>query len=164
KKVRVDQNGGFNVKNEYEVALRREQELEKSFQRAADEQARLDQASVRLGELEHEFEDNKTLYDNFFQRFKETKGNMSLEHAETRVITPAEAPSDPSYPRRGVFFFAAASLSLIAGAALSLILEARKNGFSTVEEVESHLQFPVVATIRNLTDRDLKYRGKVLSL
>ena len=62
KKARYDQfrnsseGGSFNLRSEYEVALRREQELEKTFQHAADKQASLDEMSVRLRELEREAE------------------------------------------------------------------------------------------------------------
>lgn len=170
KKARYNQSrllsdhGGFNLKNQYDVALQQEEELEKSFQHAAGEQARLDEESVRLKELEREAESNSLLYENYLQRFKETLENKSLEHRESRVITPAATPSSPSYPRRGVFFFAAASLSLLGGAAASMLLEIIKNGFSTAEEVENHLCCPVIATIQTLTDKDLTHNGQVLSL
>lgn len=170
KKARWDQlrgsneTGGANLKFEYEVALRREQELEKTFQRAADRQASLDDASVRLRELEREAESNSLIYQTYLQRFKEASENKSLERRETRVITPADVSSSPSYPRRRVFFFASVSLSLIVGAAASMLLETLKNGFLTAEEVENHLHYPVIATILTLTDKDLRQKGEVLSV
>lgn len=171
KKARYDQlragtdgGGAFNLKYEYEVALKREQELEKTFQHAAEKQASLDEASVRLRELEREAESNSLIYQSYLQRFKEASENKSLERRETRVITPAEVPTSPSYPRRRVFLFAAASLSLIAGVAASMLLEALKNGFLTAEEVENHLHCPVIATVVTLAGRDLIHKGKRLSL
>jgi len=170
KKARYDQfrnsseGGSFNLRSEYEVALRREQELEKTFQHAADKQASLDEMSVRLRELEREAESNSLIYQSYLQRFKEASENKSLERRETRVITPAETPSSPSYPRHGVFFFAAVSLSLIVGVAASMLLESLKNGFLTAEEVENHLHCPVIATILTLTNKDLTQKRRVLSL
>jgi polysaccharide biosynthesis transport protein len=170
KKARLDQSrhlnegGGFILRSEYEVALKREQELEKSFQQATDEQARFEEASVRLKELEREAESNTLIYQTYLQRFKETTESKSLERRESRVISPAELPPRPSYPRRGVFFFAAATLSLIVGSAATVLLETFKNGFSTAEEVEYHLRCPVIATIPTLTTKDLTHDGQLLSL
>lgn len=170
KKARYDhvrgtsEGGGANLKFEYEVALRREQELEKTFQRAADRQESLDDASVRLRELEREAESNSLIYQTYLQRYKEASENKSLERRETRVITPADPPSSPSYPRHRIFYFAAVSLSLIVGVAASMLLETFKNGFMTAEEVETHLHFPVIATIATLAQKDLKQKGRRLSL
>jgi polysaccharide biosynthesis transport protein len=163
-RILSDNNGGFNLKTQYEVALKQEEELEKSFHHAAGEQARLDEESARLKDLEREAESNTLLYENYLQRFRETLGNKSLEHRESSVITPAETPESPSYPRRGVFFFAAASLSLVLGAVTAKFLEMIKNGFSTTEEVENHVRCPVIATIQTLTDKDRTHNGQVLSL
>jgi len=170
KKARYEQlrgageSGGYNLKYEYEVALRRQEELEKTFEQAADKQERLEEASVRLRDLEREAESNSLIYQSFLQRFKEASENKSLERRESRVITPAEIPSSPSYPHRRIFFFAAVSLSLIVGGSISMLIETLKNGFLTAEEIENRLHCPVIATIRTVTNKELTHRGEVLSL
>jgi len=111
------------LKNEADVARIRERTLESSlneFKQASGEQNR---ESVQLRSLEREAAANRTLFETFLGRFKETSSTGGLQtEADARVISKAGVPGAPSYPKMrrttlliiaGAFIFAAALVFLL---------------------------------------------------
>ena len=136
-----------NVKNEYEVAQKREQSLQDSLQKLTGVANQGDEVRIKLRELERESETNRTLYQSFLSRFKETREQTTLETSDSRVITPASVPASPSFPRQSIVLSIAAVLGLLFGTGGVLLLEYIENGFMTVEQTEAILGLPVLAIL-----------------
>ena len=136
-----------NLRNEFEVAKKREASLEDSLERQSGATSKSDQASIRLRELQRDTDTNKQLYESFLQRFKETREQTTLELRESRVISAALKPSAASYPRRSITMLASTVLSFLIGCGAIVLLEAIESGFSTPEDVEATLNKPVLSTI-----------------
>ncbi|MEZ5909501.1 MAG: polysaccharide biosynthesis tyrosine autokinase [Hyphomicrobiaceae bacterium] len=143
-----------NIRNQYEVAQKREQSLKESLDRLTGVVTENDTVRIRLRELERESESNRALYQSFLARFKETRERTTLETAESRVITPAMKPSAPSYPRYSVVLGLAIVLGAAAGVVGALLLEYLENGFVTAEQVESILNLPVLAILPGLEQKE----------
>jgi len=61
-----------------------------------------DQALVKLRELEREATARTALYQTFLTRAGETAQRQQIDATDVRVITPATAPSRPSWPPRPI--------------------------------------------------------------
>jgi exopolysaccharide transport family protein len=134
-----------NLKNQYEVAQKRQQSIEQSLDTLTGVATKNDTARIRLRELEREAETNRVLYQSFLSRFKETREQTTLGTANSRVITPAIMPNKASYPRRGLTLGLALFFGLGLGVMGALLLEHIENGFLTAEHVEATLNVPVLA-------------------
>jgi polysaccharide biosynthesis transport protein len=136
-----------NVKNEYEVAQKREQSLQESLQRLTTVATQGDEVRIKLRELEREAETNRTLYQSFLSRFKETREQTTLETSDARVITPASVPTAPSSPKQAIILGIGSFMGLLLGSMGVMMLEYIENGFMTVEQTESTLGIPVLAVL-----------------
>jgi succinoglycan biosynthesis transport protein ExoP len=76
-----------------------------------------DQAQVKLRELEREADTKTALYQTFLTRAGEAAERQQIDATDVRVISPAIAPSRPTWPPRPAVVAA-------AGAALGLVLSA----------------------------------------
>jgi polysaccharide biosynthesis transport protein len=153
-----------NLKNELEVARKREASLEDSLERQSGATSRSDQASIRLRDLLRDADTNKQLYESFLQRFKETREQTTLELRESRVISTALKPRAASYPRRSVTMLASTVLSLLIGIGAIVLLEAIESGFATPEDLEATLGKPVLSTIPMIPASELLVNKEVLTV
>src|SRR3546814_1368068 len=71
---------------------------------------RANASEVRLRALEREATANRSLFENFLSRLKETTAQENLHQADARIISRADLPNRPAFPRTKL---------LIAGAALA---------------------------------------------
>jgi len=76
-----------------------------------------DQAQVKLRELEREASAKTALYQTFLTRAGEAAERQQIDATDVRVISPAIAPSRPTWPPRPI-------VAAAAGAALGLLLAA----------------------------------------
>ncbi len=139
-----------NLKNEYEVAQKREQSLQESLERLTGVATQSDEVRIRLRELERDAESNRNLFQSFLSRFKETREQTTLDTADSRVITPAVTPSVASSPRYLIVSSAALFLGFAFGVLGAFLLEFIENGFMTVEQAEAMLGVPVLAVLPGL--------------
>jgi uncharacterized protein involved in exopolysaccharide biosynthesis len=76
-----------------------------------------DRAKVKLRELEREAGARTALYQTFLTRAGEAAERQQIDATDVRVISPATAPSRPTWPPRPI-------ITAAAGAALGLLLSA----------------------------------------
>jgi polysaccharide biosynthesis transport protein len=127
------------VRNEFDVAKSREASLEADLARLKEQAARFDRADVRLRELQREAQANRTLFDQFLARSKETTEQQSLQIPDARIIAPALAPVRPTRPGTPLLLLVATAVSLTLGLGLALLLEHLDRSYRTIAEVEHGL-------------------------
>ena len=152
-----------NLENEVMVARSRSQSLEQSL---ADEQGQRsmgETARVRLRELTRQAEANRTIYESFLGRFKETREQQGIQEADARIISAAAMPAGPSYPKKGLFAAAGFLASWLVGFGVVFLLERLDNGFRTGRQVEEALGLPLLTSIPELTGTDTQVDGESLS-
>jgi succinoglycan biosynthesis transport protein ExoP len=152
----------LNLKNDYEVAEAREKSLELSLDQATGRTGVDNNVGVRLRELERINAANKIIFENFLSRSKITQEQSSLEEREARVISPATKPLRPSHPKKGLILAVATFCGLILGIGGSVALDNLNPGYTTAREIEEKLDFPVLASIPMLSDKELRLDGRVL--
>ncbi len=136
-----------SLRNEYEVSLSREQSLARSMAEVEARAATNNAAQVRLRELERDANSDRTLYQTFLSRFKETSVQEGVPASEARVLAPAERPRQPSEPRTALILGLALMLGTFVGISLSFVTEFMDDTFATREHVEHALGLPLLARV-----------------
>jgi polysaccharide biosynthesis transport protein len=126
----------LSLANEVEVARARESTLASNLASIQDNVGELNRASVRLNELQREADANRALFETFLARFKETSNQDQIIQPDARIISGAETPLSPSFPRKKVILALALGISLFLGVFLALLIERLDNGFRSPEQVE----------------------------
>ena len=135
-----------SLENEMEVARFRELSLEGDLERLKDDMERLNDAQGRLRVLEREAAANRTLFDSFLSRWKETGNQEEIQYADARILSQALVPRAPSSPRTFQVAGAALVFSLVLGILLVYLVESLDSGFRGVEQVERLTGFGVLSS------------------
>jgi len=121
---------------EVEIARAREANLQANFQKLQQQANQTGNAEVKLRELDREAQANRTLYESFLARFKETAEQQDMQQPDARIIARADSPVDPSFPNKKLFIAMALLGSALVGIFLAIVIERLDNGFRSTEQVE----------------------------
>jgi polysaccharide biosynthesis transport protein len=110
-----------STKHDFDIARSREASLKQSLDQLQGVSTSSGQAQVRLHELQREAEADRTLYESYLARSKETTAQESLEMPDSRIVTKASIPIRPSSPKTMLILGLAVMLGLGAGAVLAFL-------------------------------------------
>lgn len=144
----------------YEVAAAREDSLRKSLDALQGVSNDSSQAQVKLRELQREADANRTLYESFLARYKETSAQESLEMPESRVVTRAGVPIRPSFPKTMLTLGLAILLGLGLGSVLALIADYLDRRIKSLDQAQSVSGLPSLAAIPAIGLRELARLAK----
>ena len=131
---------------------------------------------VTLERLQSEVNRYRKLYDTFVQHLQYAAIDQSAKKVEAQskymIVQPAMMPLAPINPNRVKLTILGLILGTMIGGGVILLLILLDDSFKTVEDVESYLNLPVVATIPRIvtpypqkkSDRGLIYAGTAISL
>lgn len=131
-----------SIQNEATIAQSRVDSLQGSLNDLRGTANLNNQAFVLLRELEREADANKTIYESFLNRFKETSQQSDLQTSDARVISVATLPTTPSKPNKRLTVLVALIFAGLLGVGMALILERLDNTMRTAKEVEDTLGQP----------------------
>ncbi|MFT6451363.1 MAG: capsular exopolysaccharide synthesis family protein [Halocynthiibacter sp.] len=114
---------------------------------------------LALEQLEREAEASRLIYEYFLSRLKETSVQQGIQQADSRVISNAMVPREPSSPRLGMILSLAALLGLMLGGGWVILREMAQATFRTSEDLEAATGLTVMGKIPTIP---LRKRGKVL--
>lgn len=146
--------------HDYDVARSREKSLQDSLDQLQNVSSESGQAAVRLHELQREAEANRTLYESYLARAKETSSQESLEMPDSRIVTRASIPIRPSSPKTLLILGLAIVLGGGAGLVLALLLDYLDSRIKTLEQAEAVSGVPVLAALPRIGARELASRAK----
>jgi exopolysaccharide transport family protein len=149
-----------STKHDYDVALSREKSLQESFEQLQGVSNVSNQALVHLHELRREAEANRTLYESYLARYKETSAQESLEMPDSRIVTRASIPIAPSFPKSTLIVAFALALGLGIGCAAAFLADFLDRRVKTLDEAEELLGLPALAAVPLVDVRDLARRAK----
>ena len=136
-----------SLRNEVEVESSRASTLENSLDKLENKSSGQGRAEIRLRELERDATANRLLYENFLSRFKETSEQGDLQQADARIISKADVPLYPSYPKKKLTVLLAAMGSMFLGVVLVFAIERLDNSFRTPEQIEQLTGLPAIGMI-----------------
>lgn len=102
---------------------------------------------VQLRQLEREAEASRRIYEQFLKRLNETSVQEGTQQADSRVLSQAVVPLDPSYPNKPLIVLIAGFLGGLIGAAYVLVVEHVNSTFRSAEELEKSTALPVMGQI-----------------
>jgi succinoglycan biosynthesis transport protein ExoP len=148
-----------STQHDYDVARSREASLQQSFDQLKNVSNSSGKDQVRLHELQREAEANRTLYESYLARYKETASQESLEMPDSRVVTKATIPIQPSSPKTKLILGLALMLGLGGGCLLAFITDYLDRRVKTLEQLEEISSVPALAAVPLISTRELAGRA-----
>jgi len=102
---------------------------------------------ITLQQLAREAEAVRLLYEYFLARLKETSAQEGIQKADSRQLSRAVIPSKPASPKKSLILAMSATLGVILGAAIVLVLEMRRRGFRSAQDLERQTGYSVLGQI-----------------
>ena len=149
-----------STRHDYDVARSREASLQQSLDQLQGVSSLSGQAQVRLHELQREAEANRTLYESYLARYKETSAQESLEMPDSRVVTRASVPIRPSSPKTLLILGLSLMLGLGSGSVLAFLADYLDRRIKTLEQAEAVSGVPALAAIPLVNSRELAALAK----
>jgi polysaccharide biosynthesis transport protein len=135
------------LRNDVNVARAREGTLAAALDRLREEVGRANTDEVTLRALEREAEASRALLETFLARSKETGSQEDFQQADATIISRADVPESPSYPRRKLLLIVAVGAAGFLGLMLALGVEMLDQGFRSVEQVERQMGAPPLGLV-----------------
>ncbi|NVK12692.1 MAG: polysaccharide biosynthesis tyrosine autokinase [Rhodobacteraceae bacterium] len=131
-------------------ARRATQQLQTLVQSEAElsrQTARQSEDLITLQQLTREAEAVRLLYEYFLTRLKETSAQEGIQKADSRLLSRAVIPLRPSAPKKSLILAMSGILGLMAGAGIVLLIEARRRGIRSAQELERKTGYSVLGQI-----------------
>ena len=138
-------------KNEVGVAQAHVASLQQSLQQIEEQGAGQNKAEVELTALQSAATSARTMYEAFLGRLNQTQGQEGIQTPDARIISKAEVPQSPSFPKKTLAIGIAIPAGLILGLMLAFMAERLDSGFKTSSQLERLLGVPVLSTIPEIT-------------
>jgi capsular exopolysaccharide synthesis family protein len=137
------------LRNQARFSAARETSLQQDLDRLKTRQAAANRDQIALRALEREATADRNLLELFLGRFAEVsaRGDISLQDANARIISPALLPESPSFPRTAPLL--ALGLLIACGAGLSAVVMSELTGQKVryARDVEAATGLPVLAVV-----------------
>jgi len=145
---------GQSTANELAVASAREAALAGSLASARGRTGASGIAEVRLRELERQADAAKTLYENFLNRFKETREQVGIQTPDARIVAQANVPLNAAYPNKTNTVMAALLISFLIGIGCVFLIERLENTIRNADALENLTGLPLLSLVpaEKLTD------------
>ncbi|WP_170407818.1 polysaccharide biosynthesis tyrosine autokinase, partial [Ruegeria arenilitoris] len=102
---------------------------------------------ITLQQLVREAEAVRLLYEYFLARLKETSAQEGIQKADSRQLSRAVIPGKPSEPKKSLILALSAILGLMLGSGIVLLVEARRKGYRSAQELERKTGYSVLGQI-----------------
>jgi exopolysaccharide transport family protein len=148
-----------NTRQTYKVAQSREDALTKSLSNLKNVSNESGIEQVRLRELQREADANRTLYETFLARYKETSAQESLEMPDARLVSKADIPISPSFPKTTLILAFAGLLGVGFGGLLAFVIDGADHRVKSLRQAEDVTGVPTLAAIPAIGTRELSDRA-----
>lgn len=150
-----------SLRNEIEVSRRQQAGLEASLKQLQSEMSDANGAIVQADQLDREASANRTIYESYLTRYKQTIEQDGIAMAEARIISRAMPSSTPASPKAVTWLLAGIAFGLAGGALATFLLELRAGLRRRPDPQESRVGVPVFGAIPELA---LQQRAGVADL
>ncbi len=142
-----------NMKNDYGIAVRREQSLEANLKSL---NANLNsEAYLKLQQLRRTADSDRKVYETYLAQYNDISERREMQYTSARIISPASLPRSPSSNR--MKFYAIGGMAGFGGAfLLAFLLEYFRPGVKTSMEIEQSFGLPVVGLIPLVSQRETR--------
>lgn len=119
---------------------------------------------VELREAERVAEANRVAYEASLSRLREVEQLESRQDSEAQIISDADLPDQPSFPKPMIFVSGGGALGLLLGFGFVLLVPFGRHKVEDIARVERDFVLPVLSMAPYLSDGNLRLDGRVLSI
>jgi exopolysaccharide transport family protein len=148
-----------STRQAYRVAQSREEALQKSLANLTNVSNESSLEQIRLRELQREADANRTLYETFLARYKETSAQENLELPDARLVSKAEVPIQPSFPKSTLVLALGGVLGLGFGGLLAFVVDSFDHRVKSLKQAADVTGVPTLAAIPLIGTRELSNRA-----
>jgi polysaccharide biosynthesis transport protein len=143
-----------SVKNEAQVAASREASVQRQLRELEARRIIADRDQIELRALEREAAANRSVLESFMSRYTEisTRGDISIQETNARVISRAETPEGPSFPQRGPMFVLAAMVAFALGLGVVFVAELTRRTIRFRNDIEGAAGARVLAALPDVAE------------
>ncbi|KZZ46238.1 hypothetical protein A3759_07130 [Thalassolituus sp. HI0120] len=135
------------IKQDYQVAKTQERSLEKALNEVKKKIQSLNRTEFELSEYTREVKANRSLYNAFFKRIRETSETGDLQTANARIVDPAVLPEKPFKPKKSLIVALVMVMSVMFGIALAFLRDALDATVKNAEDVDRKLGFAMLGLV-----------------
>ena len=136
-----------SLKNEYQLAVAKEESLKKALAQQKEESLALNKKAVQFGVLKRQADSSRQLYELLIKRFKETSLTEEMKTGNIRIVDRAEIPAEPVKPRKKLNLLLALVVGAFLGIGLAFFLEYLDNTITTPDAVKDYLKVPYLGPV-----------------
>jgi capsular exopolysaccharide synthesis family protein len=144
KEIRIIVGG---IKSRYEVAKTNEQAIIDSIATNKQQVQDISRKQTQYRELQREVNSNRSLYETFFNRFKEANEASEISSATARFIDKANLPILPVKPKKSLIIVLTFVGMLLLGTLLAFLLDFLNSTLKSPDDVETKLDLPFLGVI-----------------
>jgi len=139
---------GDRITYEYQGAVNREQMLRNALESQKHAANQMNASTVQADILKHEFETNRALYDDLFQKQKELAISSSLKSSNIWIVDAARPPDRPSEPKILQNIALSLLFGVFGGVLLAFGLEKmNEKTITTLEQAQVLSSFPALGAV-----------------
>lgn len=139
------------IRSAFESAKAAEEALDRALKEQEAAAIDLNKLALTFNTLAREVTSDRDLYESVQKRIKETGVTKELKPSKVRIIQEASIPEKPVRPQPIKIAALALFAGLAGGIGLVFFLNTIDRSLKTVDEAESYLDLPVLATVPKLT-------------
>jgi exopolysaccharide transport family protein len=138
-----------SLKNEYKVALAKEESLKRALEKQKEESQRLSKHAITYGVLLRDVETNSQMYEILLTRMKEAGISSGIQTTNVRVVDSADVSHEPIKPKKGLNILLAAIVGLFGGTGIAFFIEYLDNAVKTPDDIKRSVGIPYMGPIPN---------------
>jgi capsular exopolysaccharide synthesis family protein len=155
-RLRAAEAGGshaYGLQVMFNAARDRTQTLQTELMALRQQLNNGNESEIELHALQHDADADRALYDRLLARLKETSIEAGLQTPDAQVISRAEPPESPTFPKKGLILPIIFVATLVIVSLLVVALESMDQGFSSLEQLERLLGVPAVGAMPTVRRR-----------
>lgn len=139
--------------NEVDIARANEQALVQAVSGLERRAAEIQQAEIKMNQLQRDADAARSLYSTFLARLNETAAQTGFQRSDSRILTRASPPEKPTFPNLPLLGAAAFLGSLLIVGVMSVIREHSDSRLHSAEQIDRLIGLPTVALLPRLGRR-----------
>ena len=138
---------GIALRTDYDAALKREEDLTKTYEQYKKQALALNDKMVQYNILKREADTNQQLYNGLLQRMKEIGVSASLTASNIQILDEAEIPKNPFLPKKTRDMVVSVIAGLLGGVGLAFFVDYVDNTVKNPEDIENSISLPCLGLV-----------------
>jgi len=140
------------LESEAKVASGRVAAIRADLNKLQERMGTANQDDVKLRSLERDAAANRTLLESYLKRYEEATSRIGADDrtSDARIVSRAEIPGQPTFPKKGSVLFLATIAGLIIAFLSALLIEVFSRGFRTADQLERVTGMPFLGVLPEL--------------